>query len=145
MMRRHLQILDFSRVPQMRELRERFIQLCFDSHPDKGGSDKKFQELLEAKDQVSKFILQNVPENADDKAEVIARKESSEVSIIRVNKSSVTVKYPSNYAVLYERCLENRYGSPIDNSTLSNGKKYSLSDGIFVANYMKSDSRTSTL
>ena len=63
--------MGLSKVPQMRELRERFIQLCLDCHPDKGGSDKKFQDLLEARDQISKFIIDNVPVDKGDLVETL--------------------------------------------------------------------------
>ena len=69
-----LQILDFDDVPSMAELRTRFLKLCIERHPDKGGAKDKFQKLLEAKQVISEFISNHVPEDETDSQEVVARR-----------------------------------------------------------------------
>ena len=64
--KRALQMLQFDEVPKMAELRSRFLKLCVERHPDKGGTSEQFQELLEAKEVVSKYIEEYVPESLND-------------------------------------------------------------------------------
>ena len=74
MLKKYLQLMGFNQIPQMKELRKRFLQLSVECHPDKGGSDKKFQELLDAHNFISKFIIENVPADLNDNEKTIARK-----------------------------------------------------------------------
>ena len=62
--KRALMILNFDKfdvVPKMKQLRQRFLKLCIDLHPDKGGPTDKFQELPDAKNIVSNYILTHAP------------------------------------------------------------------------------------
>ena len=54
--KRALQMLDFNEIPKMNELRSKFLRKCLELHPDKGGSTERFQELLDAKDIISRYI-----------------------------------------------------------------------------------------
>jgi len=134
MLKKYLQIMGLSSVPQMKELREKFLQKCFDCHPDKGGTDDQFQELLEAKNAISQFILDNIPEDLVDNDEALARRESAEVNIVKFNKICISIKFPSKYSEIYDICLQRRYAEPIDKSDAFNGKKYTVSEEIFITN-----------
>ena len=59
-------------------------------------------------------------------------------------KSSVTIRYPSKYASAYDDHLTKLYGEPDDKSESSNGKKFTIPEGIYVTNYCKT-SKDSTL
>ena len=86
-----LQTLGFTEVPSMTQLREAFLKRCLESHPDKGGNEEDFKSLIEAKETISVFIKNNIPEDATNKDEVLARKQYSECNVISVN-SSLSVK-----------------------------------------------------
>ena len=131
-----LSVLGFDAVPKMKELRENFLKLCLERHPDKGGSDDSFKVLLEAKETLSKYIQNNVPEDDSDEEEVFARQLFKHFNIIEVNKSSVTISYPTQYCEAYEQCLERNYGQPDDKSKSNNGKKNKVSDQVFITNYI---------
>ena len=94
-----LQILDFDDVPTMAELRTRFLKLCIERHPDKGGEKDKFQKLLEAKQVISEYINNHVPEDETDSQEVVARRIFREFNEVQLNTNSITVKYPSNIMI----------------------------------------------
>ena len=64
--RNALKMLKFENIPKMCELRSRFLQMCLELHPDKGGNKENFQELLEAKDILSRYIENNVSEDEKD-------------------------------------------------------------------------------
>ena len=117
-----LKVLDFKDVPLMKELCVRFLQLCIKCHPDKGGSDDKFKELTEAIEIVSKYIEENKEINAKDEEESLVRREFRECNFIKVNKVSITVKYPSKYASKYDEILFKNFGEPIDRTSSGNGK-----------------------
>ena len=38
-----LKMLGFEKIPKMSELRIRFLKLCNEEHPDKGGENERFQ------------------------------------------------------------------------------------------------------
>ena len=67
--RNALKMLKFENIPKMCELRSRFLQMCLELHPDKGGNKENFQELLEAKDILSRYIENNVSEDVKDEEE----------------------------------------------------------------------------
>ena len=112
--------------------------MCIERHPDKGGSNKEFQDLLEAKDTISKYINEHIPENNLDEEEKFARHLFKEFILVKIHKTSVLLTYPTKYAKHYKESLENRYGQPVDKSDSGNGLKFSVPGGIFLTLYIKS-------
>ena len=99
-----LDTLGLNEIPTMIQLREAFLKLCLECHPDKGGNDEAFKSLVEAKEILSKYIKNNVPEDKENEEEVLARRSFTECNVVKVNKTSVTIEYPSRYAPFYDKC-----------------------------------------
>lgn len=100
--REYLDILEYDKnlkeLPKILDVRKRFLRLAKESHPDKcGGSDSKFRQIYEAYKKLSHHILKNTPEVFDDVEESIARKEFQEAHIMKLNKTSIRIKFPSMY------------------------------------------------
>ena len=55
-LRNALSVLGFSEVPEMKVVRDRFLKLCLEKHPDKGGSNEEFQNLLDARETICRYI-----------------------------------------------------------------------------------------
>ena len=104
-----LVILDFDNVPSMAELRNKFLKLCIERHPDKGGENDQFQKLMEAKLVLSKYISEFIPEDKNDSVEVEARKLFKEFNEVQMNKNSITIKYLSKYGQYYDSIFQERY------------------------------------
>ena len=118
-----LAVLGFKEVPEMKTVRDRFLRLCLEKHPDKGGSDAEFQKLLEAKEVLCKYIEEFIPEKSDDDDEIFTRKRFKEFNEVTINKACVTIKFPTKLYEMYENSLSQRFGSPkVDNSSTGNGK-----------------------
>ena len=98
-----LKMLQFDQVPRLAELRARFLKMCIERHPDKGGSNKEFQDLLEAKDVVSKYINKNVPENNLDEEEKFTRHLFKEFILVKIHKTSVLLTYPTKVCKTLQR------------------------------------------
>ena len=134
--KKSLEIFQLDKVPKMAVLRAKYMELCIERHPDKGGSNEQFQQLLEAKEILSKYIEENIP-TTNDVEEIFARRQFKECNEVKINKSSVTIKYPSKYSDHYENILTKKYGQPNDNTETSNGKKFTVLEGIYITVYRK--------
>ena len=134
-----LHVLGFREVPKMNEVRDRFLKLCLERHPDKGVSNEEFQSLLNAKETVCKYIEENVPEDKENNDDVAMRKQFKEFNEVSINISSVTIRYASKYSEYYDNSFCKRFGMPQDNSRTGNGKKYTAPGGVYVTIYKKSE------
>ena len=125
-----LVIMGFTKVnelPTMKTLRQTFIKLAVERHPDKGGSDEKFKELYEAYEILGKLIDSQTSAEQD-KEETEARRMFREEIWEEINTASITLKVNAAEGKMWEDVLKEHYGEPVKNSPIekeNKGEKYS--------------------
>ena len=114
-------------LPTMKCLRQKFIKLAVERHPDKGGSDEKFKELYEAYEILGKLIDSQII-TEEDKDEIEARRMFREEIWEEVNTKSITLKVHKQDGESWESILKENFGEPVKNSPIESqnkGEKYS--------------------
>ena len=141
----YLSVMGFEKLPKLKEVRRRFLELCILTHPDKQGSEEKFKELVKAKQELVKYILNRPTEEKEDEEEEITRRMMKVFSFFHINKKSVTIKYPTKFSERIETVMTRRFGPSDDKSSSKNGNKFTTTSGVFVTSYVKHGEELSTL
>ena len=98
--------------------------MSLSKHPDKPeGSKEKFQELMNAYENLGKIIEQTPPEDLDDQEELKARKAFRDVNFTTENISSITIHIETKMVKHWEGVLTEKLGNPIDRTKGESGKK----------------------
>ena len=152
---KNLRVLGFPEniLPKMKELRKRYLELSFIRHPDKEtGTDKAFQELLNAYSEIGKLIEERENGDVTDTEENEARKAFRKSNGETVNKASGTIKIVTAHVQAWEKVFTEKYGNPIDKSHINATKQwtvpYKLNDmdfgriKVIIWNLVKKESST---
>ena len=110
--------------PKMKFIQKRFYQLSLIHHPDRPGGDNLTQQkIAEAFAFIGDYIVDSYA-NVDDDEEESARNvyKSFDLSSIKENIYSFTIKIDNNLSHLWDAVLSEHYGPPIDRKT--NGKHW---------------------
>ena len=120
-----LQTMEYEKqntLPTMKSLRQHFRKLAVERHPDKGGTDKEFQELYKAYEILGNIIASQNAEDVDTE-EMEARRMFKEENWEEIKSASITIRVNCADGGEWESVLKENFGEPKKNSAKESENK----------------------